>query len=177
MHVIPPAPRACILLRDGHPPVEFPSREAAFAAIRPQILAGRLGPAFAPPVYRTSWVGTTQAREAITHVLLDVLTGRPLSAQDFADWLPERKPWIPSRYASWSGAGPVPGTGRRRHRFGAVLRYPKTQASRRAACQADPDDLPPRPRAGRNLPTSWDDSVRSDCGDRCWKRHRMTRWR
>lgn len=77
MPVIPPAPRACILLREGHSPVEFASREAAFDFVRPALRAGCLGLAFAPAEYRTNWFGTV-LRQAITHVLIDVATWTPL---------------------------------------------------------------------------------------------------
>lgn len=28
-----------------------------------------------------------------------------------------------------------------------------------------------------NLPTDWDDICKSNAGDRCWKRYRLTQWR
>ena len=176
MHVVPKAPRACILLRTGRAPIEYPSREAAFAALRPIILYGRLGSAFAPAVYRTNWFGTSQIREAVDHILLDVLTWRPLRVEDFAKWLPVRTPWHIRRYAGWNGTGPVPDTGRRRY-HGRPYRPMRTQRSRRMACLADPEDVLPRPRAGKGLPSLWDDRVRSDRREKSWKRHRRTQWR
>ncbi len=176
MCVIQPAPRPCILLRDGLPAVEFASREEAFAAIRQDILRGRFGQAFAAPVYRTNWFGAAQIREAITYILIDVLTWRPLRMADFAAWLPRREPWGTYRYRFWNGAGPVPWTGRQHGHRGTTMRRPATQASRRMATAVDTHEIGARPVAGHNLPSDRDDFMRSDLGQKNWKRYRKTQW-
>lgn len=54
---------------------------------------------------------------------------------------------------------PVPGTGRRRWRFGTCFKSPHTLAEARLS-QPDPDVPPPRARRNQaNLPTAWDDIV------------------
>lgn len=76
-------------------------------------------------------------------------------------------------------AGPVPGTGRKRHRLracGVFFRRPRTYAERRAAVESRDEGMPFRGKR-RNVPSAWDDIVRSDRADRSWKRHRRTRWR
>ena len=175
MHIIPKAPRACILLREGHPPVEFASREAAFTVLRPLMLAGRFGTAFAPALYRTTWLGLSLRRDPITHVLIDVATWTPLSLSAFQDWLPARTPWHLRRYATWNGNGPVPFTGRRH--LGSVYRSLRTLRSRAQAQCLDVEEPMGRPRAWKNLPTAWDDFARADFGQKNWKRYRRTQWR
>ncbi len=175
MHLIPRAPRACILLREGCPPLEFASREAAFAFLGPAIAAGRLGKAFAPAEYRANRWGYPVLREAITHVLIDVATWTPLPASVFEAWMPQHRSWRELRYAGWSGAGPVPHTGRP-HR-GSAYRSMRTHRSRRQSVEVDDGEVPGRPRAWKNLPSAWDDVVRGDLGQRSWKRQRRAQWR
>ena len=65
-----------------------------------------------------------------------------------------------------------------------VLRHPKTNQERRLTgrrCQfIIIDGFVLNCRAKRNyacLPSAWDDIMRQDRGDRCWKRHRRTQYR
>lgn len=86
----------------------------------------------------------------------------------------------PGRWArrfAYSGSGPVPGTGRLAGNWGLCLRHPKTTHDRRWA-QALDEDVPARPsRQARGLPSAWDDQVRSDYRDRCWKRYRQRQFK
>lgn len=57
--------------------------------------------------------------------------------------------------------------------MGDVFRRPRTQQERRSW-----DAEFGRPgRAPRRLPTLWEDTYKSNLGDRCWKRYRATQYR
>jgi hypothetical protein len=69
---------------------------------------------------------------------------------------------------------PVPGTGRRRNRFGGYLKEPQTAQELRMAC-AHPDYVRAK-RNFRNLPTAYDDILKSSCS-RSWKNNRSKQYR
>lgn len=74
---------------------------------------------------------------------------------------------------------PIPGTGRSSGYN--LLRSPSTQSERRQDFFYSEDGEPspsirPRRRA-HHIPTAWDDDIRSDYGNRSWKRHRKTQWK
>lgn len=86
-------------------------------------------------------------------------------------------PYLRKRLPHVFRQGPVPGIHKVRA-FCYVLRYPKTQQGRRLSQVLD--DNEPNIRAKRNLknlPTAWDDAVRTDHGDRNWKRYRRTQYK
>lgn len=59
-------------------------------------------------------------------------------------------------------------------------RRPKSTNEKRWANAWVDEEYAIKPRGKRtphNLPDAWDDCVRADIGDRCWKRHRKTQWK
>lgn len=99
--------------------------------------------------------------------------GEPLTVSDFY----VKKTYGYSRYGSWNGTGPVPGT--RKWRGGGHHRHIKTMSERRASFPIF-EDGEVGPRAARTavvLPTAWDDLSRSDYGVRSWKKHRKNQWK
>ena len=74
---------------------------------------------------------------------------------------------------------PVPGTGRKRGRFGTSLRHPQTLGELKANAALEADDELPVPtayiRTRKYIPTAYDDLIRNQT--RTWKRYRRTQWR
>ena len=101
--------------------------------------------------------------------------GQAVTAEDFRP-LRSKRVRRYSRFASWNGTGPVPGTGAGRR--GSFFRSIHTAGARKQAQLLDP--VEPRPRASRsenNIPDNWDDLRNSAYTNRNWKRFRRTRWK
>lgn len=150
MVVIPPYTEPVYLVSaDGE-------RAAAFASARAAYLA----------------LGKTQVRSLVRPLALSLLMERPLSTylawadgtRLYCDDFPELTPKPYPRLQ-------LP-LGRRCCRTRAY-RHPSTCPERRQNVLHLPDEGEPAPRPRRrNLPSTWDDRMRSDYGDRSWKRHR-----
>jgi hypothetical protein len=84
------------------------------------------------------------------------------------------------RHASDLGL-PIPGTGKRRRRYGVYYRHPKFASVHRAACALEMDDDCKEFRVkGRKIklpPTNWDDIPRASLYNRNWKKFRKTKWK
>lgn len=52
-----------------------------------------------------------------------------------------------------------------------IMRRPKTQNERRQNCSEDVRGK----RKSTSVPTSWDDKIRSDIGDKSWKRNKKVK--
>jgi hypothetical protein len=68
----------------------------------------------------------------------------------------------------------------RKRANGHFFRHPHTTQERRWAGAWNDDEVPVKVRScrsARNLPSSWDDGLRTCWGDKCWKRYRKHQWR
>lgn len=76
---------------------------------------------------------------------------------------------------------PIPGTGKRRRRYGVFYRHMKFIGTHRAACalEADEDCKEFRVKGGKVKlpPTNWDDIPRASLYNRNWKKFRKTQWK
>lgn len=134
-----------------------------------------IGPAFRVRVDR-DWLGQPYYRE-YDFILRDA-QGNPLEP-----WIIPAPAWAEKWKRGQRGPvpvwrrGPVPRTGYKGGSHTDTLRYPRTQAARKAG-QAPVDDNEPIVRRARSpvaLPTAWDDAPRG-C-QRSWKAHRRTQWK
>ena len=103
--------------------------------------------------------------------------GAVLTAGDFNDLLPAYKSRRLSRFATWNGQGPVPGTAKRRggrHYFRRIGTLPERRAAQDFTAYGEP--LPRAARSSANIPNSWDDISHSRQGNG-WKRQRDHQWK
>jgi hypothetical protein len=166
MHVIPPFEAGVTLHRLAGTSEFYPNRRLLVKALGMSVIRHSVGPRLDATV---GWY----------YVILDELR-QPIFASGFEPCRPEEPRYQAFRRGliTWNGTGPVPHTGRRRG--GNAYRYVHTLPERRANSVIDAEAGEPAARAsrrGRSLPSSWDDMVRSDYGDRCWKRHRKHQWK
>lgn len=122
------------------------------------------------------WLGAPHYRQ-FDYVIRDGLGGVVEPAQIPAPaWAAKRRRRAAEPIHTYR-VDPVARTGAHRWRYSDSLRYPRTQAERRAAF-APLEEHEPAVRSRRSavaLPTAWEDGMRH-C-ERNWKRHRHTQWK
>jgi hypothetical protein len=173
MHVIPPYEAGVTLFHYNGTKQLFASRRALFEHLGWRCLCRELGEYFDPSrwTYVAREAGLVLSLAAFVVFRQSVTSGG--SPQRLLSGYLHREE-LRSRAVS----GPVPGIHRRR--FGGHYRIPATFTERRANALVDQEAGEPPVRSSRrwkNLPSSWDDMVRSDHNTRSWKKHRKHQWK
>jgi len=171
MHVISPAPRITLArgaVRIGvFATLQEVGRHVGMATIRGLVYRQR------EEALETLWYTATLPSPAVltVHDGDDVAVSWYEVLQACRDF--DRRKYR-GRLETWSGIGPVPGTGRRRNY--RCMRRPRTTQELRLASGVVFEEGEPewRPRR-RNVPTMWDDVLLHR--DHSWKRHRCTQWK
>lgn len=164
MHIITPYESGVFLQRSNGTWHFYESRRQLFNAVGWNVLrrCGRPGSWF------IGWPTVVKDADGIR-----------LTARDFECFV---TPKILRKAAAGShpiGTGPVPGAGVRGRGCG-MRRQLKTTQERRLNASYDCDGGEPKPRSrrtGSNLPTAYDDQIRSDADARNWKHYRKHQWK
>ena len=180
MYTVPPSPSAVSLFSRSGLTRVFSSLRQAYRELGYAWIAQHVRAQFIEFTHVERYADATLPAHPLYQRAAFILrddAGAALTAGDFNPFLPSYTFRRFSRFASWNGEGPVPGTAKRR---GGRSYYRRigTMSERRAA-QAFSEYGEPAPRAARSssyLPNSWDDIQRSRQGNG-WKRQRSHQWK
>lgn len=167
MHVIPPIEVGVTLYRLDGTSQFYPSRRLLLNKLGLRCIRRAVGPYLAPSM---GW----------RYVIRDEM-GECLFVADFKA-LASRKELHRSGYSGTTVSQrgrPVPGTGCRRG-YQILRRNMKTAQERRMHAFYDAEAGEPKPRVSRtgsNLPSHYDDVIRSDHDNRSWKHRRKHQWK